>query len=115
MWRSFNERIGASNHRHDIAAQLAGPRATARLLAVLPLLGILMGAGLGMHPLSFLLGGPPGLACLTAGVALDGLGLWWTRRMAARVLTDVGHPHLGSLRHPRPGSGAVRLRKAGRR
>jgi tight adherence protein B len=104
----------AETHRHDIAAQLAGPRATARLLAVLPLLGILMGAGLGMHPLSFLTGGPPGLACLTAGVALDGLGVWWIRRMAARVLTDACDPHPGSGRTRSPGRDAAQARKTGR-
>ncbi len=30
----------------------------------------------------FLLGEPAGLACLTAGVALDGVGAWWMHRIA---------------------------------
>jgi tight adherence protein B len=84
------ERVGAAlrtaqAHRQDVAAQLAGPRATARMLAALPALGLLMGAGLGMRPLDFLLGGVPGLLCLTSGIALDACGLWWTHRMAARA------------------------------
>jgi tight adherence protein B len=72
-------------HRLEIGAQLAGPRATARLLAGLPLLGLAMAAALGAHPLAFLFGTLPGAACLVAGVGLDLLGLWWTGRLAAAV------------------------------
>ncbi|WP_101786514.1 type II secretion system F family protein [Nonomuraea indica] len=84
------ERVGTTlrasqAHRQDVAAQLAGPRATARMLAVLPALGLLMAGGLGMRPLAFLLGSLPGLACLTLGMALDACGLWWTNRMALRA------------------------------
>ncbi len=84
------ERVGsalrtAQAHRQDVTAQLAGPRATARMLAALPLLGLLMGAALGMRPLDFLLDGIPGLICLTGGIALDACGLWWTHRMAAHA------------------------------
>lgn len=79
----------AESHRQDVAAQLAGPRATARMLAILPALGLLMGAGLGMRPLGFLFGSLPGLACLVAGTALDACGLWWTQRMTTRALRDV--------------------------
>ncbi|TDD65170.1 type II secretion system F family protein [Actinomadura rubrisoli] len=68
--------------RQDVTVQLAGPRATARLLAALPLLGIGMAAALGAHPLTFLCGSLPGLACLTTGVGLNATGLWWTRRLA---------------------------------
>ncbi|WP_240197707.1 type II secretion system F family protein [Nonomuraea lactucae] len=84
------ERVGstlraAQAHRQDVAAQLAGPRATARMLAVLPALGLLMAGALGMRPLDFLFGSLPGLACLMAGIALDACGLWWTNRMALRA------------------------------
>ncbi|GAA3164642.1 hypothetical protein GCM10010466_64450 [Planomonospora alba] len=75
----------AEAHRQEVAAQLAGPRATARMLAALPVLGLLMAAGLGMRPLDFLFGGPVGAACLVLGVALDCCGLWWTHRLAARA------------------------------
>lgn len=73
-------------HRAEVTAQLAGPRATARLLAMLPLLGLAMGAALGARPLSFLFGSLPGLACLLMGVGLDVLGWWWTQRLAAAAL-----------------------------
>ncbi|GGS62371.1 hypothetical protein GCM10010156_21560 [Planobispora rosea] len=75
----------AEAHRKDVAAQLAGARATARLLAGLPTLGLLMAAGLGMRPFDFLVGGPVGMVCLFGGLALDGCGLWWTRRLIARA------------------------------
>ncbi|MFI6506113.1 type II secretion system F family protein [Streptosporangium sp. NPDC050855] len=75
----------AEAHRRDVAAQLAGPRATARLLAGLPLLGLLMATGLGMRPLHFLFGGPLGVGCLVVGLGLDLGGLWWTRRLVARA------------------------------
>lgn len=70
------------SHREEVAVQLAGPRATARLLAGLPVVGILMAVALGARPLAFLFGSAPGLLCLVLGVALDGLGLWWTARLA---------------------------------
>ncbi len=84
------ERVGVSlreaeAHRQDVAAQLAGPRATARLLAALPLLGLLMATGLGMNPLSFLLGSPAGFGCLAIGLALDATGVWWTNRLVAHA------------------------------
>ncbi|MBB5075615.1 type II secretion system F family protein [Nonomuraea endophytica] len=78
----------AQAHRQDVAAQLAGPRATARLLAGLPVLGVGMAAAMGMRPLDFLFGGVPGLACLGAGVLLDIGGLWWTGRMARAALAS---------------------------
>jgi tight adherence protein B len=70
-------------HRAEVAAQLAGPKATARLLAALPLLGLAMAAALGARPLAFLFGTLPGVACLFTGIGLDALGLLWTRRLAA--------------------------------
>ncbi|MDP4500652.1 type II secretion system F family protein [Nonomuraea turcica] len=75
----------AQVHRQDVAAQLAGPRTTARMLAALPALGLLMAAALNMHPLTFLLGSLPGFACLLIGITLDAFGLWWTNRMAAQA------------------------------
>ncbi|MEV4174498.1 type II secretion system F family protein [Nonomuraea sp. NPDC049709] len=77
----------AQAHRQDVAAQLAGPRTTARMLAVLPALGLLMAGALNMHPLDFLFGSIPGFMCLVTGVVLDVCGLWWTNRMATRAQT----------------------------
>jgi tight adherence protein B len=70
------------SHRDDIALQLSGPRATARLLAVLPALGLAMATALGARPWEFLFGSMPGAACLALGLGLDAVGLWWTSRLA---------------------------------
>jgi tight adherence protein B len=69
--------------RREIASQLAGARATARLLAALPALGLLLGSGLGGRPLDVLLHTPYGLACLVGGVTMQVTGVWWTDQIAA--------------------------------
>jgi tight adherence protein B len=74
-----------SGQRRAVDAELAGPRATAGLLAVLPVVGLLMAAGLGADPLHVLLRTPLGLVCLVLGLALDGLGLLWTTRLVTRA------------------------------
>lgn len=82
------ERLGeseraAGEQRRAVQVELAGPRATARMLAVLPAVGLLMAAGLGAAPLAFLLGTPAGRVCLLLGLVLEVLGLRWTARLAS--------------------------------
>ncbi|MEU3995570.1 type II secretion system F family protein [Streptomyces fungicidicus] len=69
------------DQRADLRAQLAGARATAVLLAGLPVVGLALGAALGADPLHILLHTPSGLVCLVAGGVLEGLGLWWALRI----------------------------------
>ena len=69
--------------RDEVALALAGPRSSALLLAALPALGVLAGAGLGASPLPFLLHRPAGRLCFLLGVGLDVLGAWWVGRLAA--------------------------------
>lgn len=71
--------------RRLVDAELAGPRATARLLACLPLVGILMGRVSGGDPVGFLTGTLLGQACLAGGVLLACAGVLWTEHMAHRV------------------------------
>lgn len=71
--------------RIELEAELAGPRATARMLALLPLVGIGLGYLMGAEPLTWLLSNPFGWLTLTIGVALTAAGVWWTGRIAARV------------------------------
>ena len=58
----------------EVAAALSAPRATARMLAALPLVGLGMGALLGARPWHVLLATPYGLACLVVGLLLDARG-----------------------------------------
>ncbi|MCW2543831.1 MAG: integral rane protein [Frankiales bacterium] len=69
--------------RYAVDSELAGPRATAAMLALLPLAGIALAAGLGARPLHVLLHTAVGVACVTAGLGLELLGLWWTSRLVA--------------------------------
>jgi tight adherence protein B len=75
----------ADRVRGEVSAQLAAAQASARLLAVLPAFGLLLGEAVGAHPLRFLLDTPVGAACLCATVVLNVCGLRWTDRIAAGV------------------------------
>ncbi len=82
------ERIEADARSTDrglaaAAAQAAGARATAWLLAALPLGGIGLGYGIGVDPLQVLLYTPIGGGCAIAAVALQVVGLLWAERLGA--------------------------------
>ncbi|MGV8910609.1 MAG: type II secretion system F family protein [Propionicimonas sp.] len=77
------EQLAAAGAVTDVvSAELAAPRATGRLLAALPVAGLLLGYGLGGDPLAFLTGSPVGQACLAVGVTLGCAGVLWTERIA---------------------------------
>ncbi|WP_394813799.1 type II secretion system F family protein [Streptomyces litchfieldiae] len=67
------------DQREELRAQLAGPRATALVLATLPLFGLVLGAAMGVEPLRVLLGSPLGLGCLFLGALLEWAGVAWVR------------------------------------
>jgi tight adherence protein B len=76
-----------------LQAALAGPRSSARILAGLPVLGLLMGQGMGASPVHVLVGTAPGAACLVLGVGFAAAGLIWTDRLvraAQRRCTGAG-------------------------
>nr|WP_256975055.1 type II secretion system F family protein [Streptomyces sp. CS159] len=75
------------DQRSDLRAQLAGARATAVMLAGLPVLGLLLGVALGSDPLRVLLHTGAGLGCLLAGGVLESLGVWWVTRIVRGVET----------------------------
>jgi tight adherence protein B len=73
-------------HRSEVRGATAGPRASASLLAGLPLVGLAMGSGIGADPWGVLTGTATGQVLLVAGVALEAAGLAWSRRLVARAL-----------------------------
>jgi tight adherence protein B len=70
----------------QVSSSMAGARATATILAGLPVLGILLGQLIGARPLGFLLGGHAGGGLLVVGSTLACGGLLWSDRIADRVV-----------------------------
>jgi tight adherence protein B len=64
---------------------MAGARATAAILAGLPVLGIVLGQLIGADPLSFLLNAHAGGWLLVAGSMLACVGLLWSDRIIERA------------------------------
>ena len=75
--------------RAEISAQLAAPRATARMLAVLPVFGLVLGSSMGASPVAWLVASPIGWAVLAVGLVEIAAGLWWTGRMVASIEIDL--------------------------
>lgn len=71
--------------RAELAAEVAAVRTSARLLAALPLFGLVIGYWIGADPISWLTGSWPGRATLALGLLLEAAGLIWLRRMVAAV------------------------------
>ncbi|MDR1237283.1 MAG: hypothetical protein LBK28_03485 [Propionibacteriaceae bacterium] len=72
----------AAETQQTVAAELSAPRATSRLLAGLPLVGIMLGFGMGGDPATFLTGTPFGQVVLVVGVGLACAGVFWSERIA---------------------------------
>lgn len=71
----------------QVEARMAGPRASAVVLAVLPVLALLLGQAAGAQPLAVLTDTVAGQLLLLLGVTLVAAGLRW-----AEHLTQVGAP-----------------------
>lgn len=64
-----------------VTSALAGARASATLLGALPVLGVVLGSGLGGAPLAVLFGTALGHGLLAVGTALSAVGVLWTDRL----------------------------------
>lgn len=67
----------------EVDAELAPARATARLMAVLPVFGLALGSGMGGDPVHVLLATPVGGICLVLGVAFASAGVLWVEQVAS--------------------------------
>ncbi|MCF8588683.1 type II secretion system F family protein [Gordonia liuliyuniae] len=75
-----------ADHASRTRAGLAGPRATAMVLALLPILGIGLGHLMGAAPLAVLLSPGIGAILLVVGAALVSAGVWWTNAITEKAL-----------------------------
>lgn len=80
--------------RRALEAALAGPRATARLVALLPLVGLGFGAALGLDIVAAALGGGLGTWSMLLGALLLGVAWWWSRRIVAAAARGPSAPGL---------------------
>ncbi|MGB9376841.1 MAG: type II secretion system F family protein [Mycobacteriales bacterium] len=67
--------------RRQTRIELTGARATGLVLAVLPLLGVGLGAAMGADPLRVLLHTPAGSVCAFVGIGFEAAGVAWVRRL----------------------------------
>lgn len=70
--------------REELRALLAGAWSTVTVLALLPVVGLGLGAALGADPLGVLLHRSVGLVCLGLGVTFEAAGLIWATRIVRR-------------------------------
>jgi tight adherence protein B len=87
MRTAHRDVVERSRYASRVRAGMAGARATAMILAGLPLLGIGLGELIGADPVRFLLSGGPGGWLLVIGVVLACCGLAWSDRITNGVLT----------------------------
>lgn len=67
----------------EVQSGVAPARATGRLMAMLPVVGLALGSGMGSDPVALLTGTVPGGLCLAAGSACACAGVAWVNRIAA--------------------------------
>lgn len=81
MQAAHSDIMERQRYADRLNAALAGARATAVILAALPVAGVVLGQLIGADPLGFLLGGGAGGWLLITGVGLVAAGLIWSDRI----------------------------------
>jgi tight adherence protein B len=77
---------GRVRFANRVRARMAGPKASGTVLAVLPLLGVVLGEGMGAHPAKVLLTTPLGQTLLAVGTTLICAGLYWITHLTTRAV-----------------------------
>jgi tight adherence protein B len=70
----------------QVIARMAGPRASATILALLPVIGLVLGQAMGARPLHVLTGTPAGQLLLLIGITLACAGTAWSGRITNQVV-----------------------------
>jgi tight adherence protein B len=93
--RSFGSSLRAfAATQRDIATALTAPKATARVVLVLPAVGVLFGMVLGFDTIGVLVTTPVGWICLAIGAILLALGWLWMRSLVRRAALAEATPGL---------------------
>ncbi|MDQ3406340.1 MAG: type II secretion system F family protein [Actinomycetota bacterium] len=79
----LDQRVRFTN---QVLARMAGPRASATVLALLPVLGVALGEMAGAEPIRVLTGSVAGQFLLVIGVGLACTGIMWSARLTGRVV-----------------------------
>ena len=87
MRTAHRDLVERARFESRVSAGMAGARATAGVLAVLPVVGIALGQLVGADPVSFLLSNGLGGWLLAVGATLSCGGLLWSDRITARTQT----------------------------
>ncbi|MEV6607251.1 type II secretion system F family protein [Kutzneria sp. NPDC051319] len=82
--RDLDQRLQFTRQVH---ARMAGPRASAAVLAALPELGVLLGEAIDAHPLHVLSDTPVGQLLLTVGALLICAGVIWSAKLTDHAVT----------------------------
>jgi tight adherence protein B len=77
-----------ARHRREIEVAFAGPKATARLVAVLPLAGLLLAQLFGLNPLKAIFTNGLAMVALIFGLILLIAGRVWTRSILDKAAPD---------------------------
>lgn len=118
MAEALDDEIHASDARDSA---VAGPRATARILATLPVIGLGLGALLGTDPWGVLTGTPWGRASFLGGAILALGGALWSRRLVRAAVsgalggTPVAHAPRGGVLPRAHRTWSARTSRAGHR
>ncbi|MFV0430226.1 MAG: type II secretion system F family protein [Arachnia sp.] len=85
LGRVANQIRRARQVRGVVEAELSTARASGRIMAALPLVGVGLGVVVGADPVSFLFGTTLGQVLVIAAVCLTAVGVVWTEKLASSV------------------------------
>lgn len=77
-----------------LESAMAGPRSTARLVMLLPVVGLVFGFALGLDVVGAALGGGLGTWSMLGGIALLAVSWWWSRAIVRRAARGEPAPGL---------------------